>query len=57
MRTLGPAISRRSSKTYRQPGAESPSTIAKGLNDAGIPTTRGPGGWSAFQVQRVLGRL
>jgi DNA invertase Pin-like site-specific DNA recombinase len=38
-------------------GAESLRAIAKGLNDAGIPTPRGQGEWSAVQVQRVLGRL
>ncbi|MDR6302570.1 DNA invertase Pin-like site-specific DNA recombinase [Nitrobacter vulgaris] len=31
--------------------------IAQGLNDAGIPTARGTGKWSAVQVQRVLNRL
>jgi DNA invertase Pin-like site-specific DNA recombinase len=31
--------------------------IAAGLNEAGIPTSRGIGQWSAVQVQRVLERL
>jgi hypothetical protein len=30
--------------------------IAAGLNDAGIPTSRGSGEWSAVQVKRVLDR-
>jgi DNA invertase Pin-like site-specific DNA recombinase len=35
-------------------GAESLRAIAAGLNEAGIPTARGQGQWSASQVQRVL---
>jgi len=31
--------------------------IAEGLNEAGIPTARGKGEWSAVQVKRVLDRL
>jgi len=31
--------------------------LAKGLNDAGIPTPREEGEWSAKQVQRVLNRF
>jgi DNA invertase Pin-like site-specific DNA recombinase len=38
-------------------GAESLRAIAEGLNDAGIPTARGQGKWSAIQVQRTLARL
>ena len=44
-------------KDLQAAGAESLRAIAKGLNDAGIPTPRGQGEWSAVQVQRVLGRL
>jgi hypothetical protein len=36
-------------------GATSLRAIAAGLNERGIPTTRG-GKWSAVQVLRVLGR-
>jgi Recombinase len=39
----------------RAAGAESMAAIASGLNDRGIPTTRG-GNWSATQVARVLAR-
>jgi DNA invertase Pin-like site-specific DNA recombinase len=38
-------------------GAESLRAIATGLNEAGIPTAREQGEWSATQVQRVLRRL
>jgi DNA invertase Pin-like site-specific DNA recombinase len=38
-------------------GAESLRAIADGLNEAGIPTPRGHGQWSAVQVQRTLVRL
>src|SRR3984893_13936401 len=38
-------------------GAESLRAIANGLNDAGIPTARGQGKWSAIQVQRTLARI
>jgi DNA invertase Pin-like site-specific DNA recombinase len=38
-------------------GAESLRAIAKGLNDASIPTARGRGKWSAVQVQRLLNRI
>jgi DNA invertase Pin-like site-specific DNA recombinase len=38
-------------------GATSLRAIAAGLNEKGIPTSRGQGEWSAVQVQRVLGRL
>ncbi|WP_456680038.1 recombinase family protein [Bradyrhizobium sp. USDA 3311] len=31
--------------------------IAKGLNEAGIPTARGQGKWSAIQVRRVMARM
>ena len=35
-------------------GAKSLRAIAAGLNQKGIPTARGDGGWSAAQVKRVL---
>jgi DNA invertase Pin-like site-specific DNA recombinase len=38
-------------------GADSFRTIAAGLNNAGVPTARGRGEWSATQVKRVLDRL
>jgi DNA invertase Pin-like site-specific DNA recombinase len=38
-------------------GATSLRAIALGLNDAGIPTARGQGVWSAVQVARVLERI
>lgn len=38
-------------------GATSLRQLADGLNDAGIPTARGDGEWSAAQVARVLDRL
>ena len=38
-------------------GAASLREIAAGLNERGIPTTRGAGTWSAVQVQRVQVRL
>jgi DNA invertase Pin-like site-specific DNA recombinase len=38
-------------------GATSLRAIAAMLNDAGIPTARGAGKWSAVQVQRVLDRI
>jgi DNA invertase Pin-like site-specific DNA recombinase len=38
-------------------GAESLRAIADGLNEAGIPTPRGHGQWSAVQVQRTLTRI
>jgi DNA invertase Pin-like site-specific DNA recombinase len=44
-------------KDLQAAGAESLRDIARGLNEAGIPTPRGQGEWSAVQVQRVLGRL
>jgi hypothetical protein len=37
-------------------GAKSLRAIAAGLNERGIPTARGTGGWSATQVMRVLAR-
>jgi DNA invertase Pin-like site-specific DNA recombinase len=37
-------------------GCTSLRAIAAALNDAGIPTARGNGTWSAVQVSRVLGR-
>jgi DNA invertase Pin-like site-specific DNA recombinase len=44
-------------KDLQAAGAESLRDIAKGLNDAGIPTARGQGEWSAVQVKRVLERI
>jgi DNA invertase Pin-like site-specific DNA recombinase len=44
-------------KELQAAGAESLRAIAAGLNEAGIPTPRGQGEWSAVQVQRVLARL
>jgi DNA invertase Pin-like site-specific DNA recombinase len=38
-------------------GATSLRAIAAGLNDAGIPTAKGNGQWSAVQVARVLERI
>jgi DNA invertase Pin-like site-specific DNA recombinase len=38
-------------------GATSLRAIAAALNDAGIPTARGGGAWSAVQVKRVLERI
>ena len=38
-------------------GATSLRAIAAGLNDRGIPTSRGVGEWTAVQVMRVLERL
>ncbi|MCK1626559.1 recombinase family protein [Bradyrhizobium sp. 160] len=38
-------------------GKTSLRAIASGLNEAGIPTSRGTGQWSAVQVSRVLERL
>jgi DNA invertase Pin-like site-specific DNA recombinase len=46
---IAPAI-----RELQAAGAESLRAVAKGLNDAGIPTPRGQGSWSATQVQRVL---
>ena len=44
-------------KDLQAAGAESLRAIADGLNEAGIPTARGNGKWSAVQVQRVLERM
>jgi DNA invertase Pin-like site-specific DNA recombinase len=44
-------------KRLQAGGAESLRAIAAGLNEAGIPTPRGRGCWSAVQVQRTLARL
>jgi DNA invertase Pin-like site-specific DNA recombinase len=44
-------------KDLQAAGAESLRDVAKGLNDAGIPTPRGHGEWSAVQVKRTLERL
>jgi DNA invertase Pin-like site-specific DNA recombinase len=44
-------------KALQAGGATSLRAIAAGLNDAGIPTARGNGQWSAVQVARVLERL
>jgi hypothetical protein len=40
----------------RAAGATSLRAIAAGLNEKGIPTSRGSGEWSAVQVARVLER-
>ena len=44
-------------KELQASGATSLRAIAAGLNDRGIPTALGDGGWSATQVMRVLERL
>jgi DNA invertase Pin-like site-specific DNA recombinase len=44
-------------KALQAAGATSLRAIAAGLNDAGIPTARGDGEWSAVQVARVLDRI
>jgi DNA invertase Pin-like site-specific DNA recombinase len=43
-------------EALRAAGATSLRAIAAGLNERGIPTARGEGGWSANQVKRVLDR-
>lgn len=40
----------------RAAGLQTPSELARGLNDAGVPAPRG-GAWSCGQVQRLLVRL
>src|SRR5215204_2579923 len=40
----------------REAGITSLQAIARQLNEAGIPTPRGQGGWSAVQVARVMER-
>jgi Recombinase len=49
---IGPII-----RDLQAAGRTSLRAIAEGLNEAGIPTARGQGSWSAVQVQRVLERL
>jgi DNA invertase Pin-like site-specific DNA recombinase len=49
---IGPTI-----RKLQAAGRTSLSAIAAGLNEAGIPTARGQGIWTATQVQRVLDRL
>lgn len=44
-------------KDLEAEGKTSLRAIAEGLNEAGIPTARGRGPWSAVRVQRVLGRI
>jgi DNA invertase Pin-like site-specific DNA recombinase len=44
-------------KSLQAAGATSLRAIAAGLNEAGIPTARGGGAWSAVQVARVLERM
>jgi DNA invertase Pin-like site-specific DNA recombinase len=44
-------------RSLQAAGATSLRAIAKGLNDAAIPTAKGSGEWSAVQVQRVMSRL
>jgi DNA invertase Pin-like site-specific DNA recombinase len=41
-------------RSLQERGATSLRAIAKGLNEAGIPTARGLGEWSATQVRSVL---
>lgn len=49
---IGPAI-----KALQAAGATSLRAIAAGLNQQGIPTSRGQGEWTATQVMRVLERI
>jgi len=49
---VGPTI-----KSLQAAGATSLRAIAAKLNEAGIPTPRGSGQWSAVQVQRTLARI
>jgi DNA invertase Pin-like site-specific DNA recombinase len=49
---IGPII-----RELQAAGKTSLRAIAEGLNDAGIPTARRQGSWSAVQVQRVLERM
>jgi DNA invertase Pin-like site-specific DNA recombinase len=49
---IGPTI-----KALQAAGATSLRAIAAKLNEAGIPTPRGNGQWSAVQVQRTLARI
>jgi DNA invertase Pin-like site-specific DNA recombinase len=49
---IGPTI-----KSLQAAGATSLRAIAAKLNEAGIPTSRGGGTWSAVQVARVLERI
>jgi DNA invertase Pin-like site-specific DNA recombinase len=44
-------------KALQAAGATSLRAIAAKLNEAGIPTAKGNGTWSAVQVQRVLARI
>ena len=44
-------------KELQAAGATTLRAIATGLNDRGIPTSRGNGEWSAVQVARVLERI
>jgi len=44
-------------KELQAGGATSLRAIANGLNQAGIPTARGQGEWTAVQVSRVLQRI
>ena len=46
-----------SAEALRQRTAARVAAIAAGLNERGIPTSRGDGEWSATQVARVLERL
>jgi DNA invertase Pin-like site-specific DNA recombinase len=41
----------------QEDGADSLRAIADGLNEAGVPTARGQGQWSATQVSRMLARI
>jgi DNA invertase Pin-like site-specific DNA recombinase len=44
-------------RTLQASGATSLRAIASALNEAGIPTARGSGSWSAVQVKRTLERI
>jgi hypothetical protein len=44
-------------RELQERGFRSLQGIAAGLNQAGVPTARGDGKWSAVQVDRVLKRL
>jgi len=49
---IGPTV-----KALQAAGATSLRAIAAGLNNQGIPTSRGQGKWSAVQVARVMQRM
>jgi DNA invertase Pin-like site-specific DNA recombinase len=41
----------------QEDGADSLRAVADGLNEAGVPTARGQGQWSATQVSRMMARI